>query len=169
MPSTQLLTKYQNGNGLVSIYHDGTRKVGLQLAHPLNIDVRVSNACSFGMHPVTGMAICEFCHESARTDGRDCDYEALKDYIYRYPAGTELAIGCNKATESLEDFLWWACDIGYICNITINQGHIQRDKKLLKSWVRDQLIYGLGISYRRDLVSKRYAFIRKKISSETKR
>ena len=54
--------KFQNGNAEIEIQQDGTRiiefKDKLKLDWPLNIDIRVSNRCSFGYNPKTGSAFC---------------------------------------------------------------------------------------------------------------
>lgn len=59
-----MLTQYQNGNTLVSLYKDGTRyleyKDTINLEQPLNIDIRVFNRCSNGYNPKTGKAICSW-------------------------------------------------------------------------------------------------------------
>jgi hypothetical protein len=145
---------YQNGNSTVELHHDGTRVISfedtLQLEYPLNIDIRVSTACSLGYNPKTGKATCTFCHESARTDGTECDYQELKNKLQGLPKGIELAIGGNKITLGLIEFLTWAKNEGYICNLTVNQLHINKERVVLKSLLEDETIYGLGISYRKD-------------------
>ena len=146
------MIQYQNGNGLVELHHDGTRVISfedtLQLEYPLNIDIRVSTACSLGYNPKTGKATCTFCHESARTDGEECDYQELKNKLQGLPKGIELAIGGNKITPELISFLKWAKNEGYICNLTVNQLHMNREKVVLKSLLEDETVYGLGISFR---------------------
>lgn len=151
------MIEYQNGNAKVSINESGTRMIeyenDLNLDFPLNIDIRVMNKCAFGYNPKTKKAFCTFCHESARTDGNECDYEILK---YRLkssslPAGIELAIGANEITEPLVEFLQWAFYEGFICNLTINQGHLKRDSDRLKSLIKNDYIKGLGVSYRSGL------------------
>lgn len=148
------MLQYQNGNGLVELHQDGTRIISfedeLQLEYPLNIDIRVSTACSLGYNPKTGKATCSFCHESARTDGKECDYQELKDKLHGLPKGIELAIGGNKITLGLINFLTWAKNEGYICNLTVNHLHMNRDRVVLRSLLEDETIYGLGISYRKD-------------------
>ncbi len=148
------MLQYQNGNSTVELHHDGTRVISfedtLQLEYPLNIDIRVSTACSLGYNPKTRKATCTFCHESARTDGTECDYQELKNKLQGLPKGIELAIGGNKITLGLIEFLTWAKNEGYICNLTVNQLHMNKERVVLKSLVEDETIYGLGISYRKD-------------------
>ena len=148
------MIQYQNGNSLVELYEDGTRVISfedeLQLEYPLNIDIRVSTACSLGYNPKTGKAVCSFCHESARTDGTECDYEDLKSKLEDLPKGIELAIGANSITSGLYQFLNWAHNKQYVCNLTVNQLHINKHSELLKHMLDENLVAGLGISYRKD-------------------
>lgn len=151
-----LLTKYRNGNATVELYDDGTRVIttpdpSFNFEFPLNIDIRVSTKCSFGRNPKTGKGICDFCHESATIDGKECDYKELKYTLDELPEGIELAIGCNNLTEDLEDFLMWCGHRGFISNVTVNQGHLKRDYEGLMLLITAGHIKGLGISYRSEL------------------
>ena len=150
-----IITNYNNGNALVSIFEDGSREIEyenkLNLEYPLNIDIRVSSKCAFGLNPATNKAFCSFCHESATTDGKECNYLEIQEKLKDLPKGIELAIGANELTDGLCLFLIWCYDKGYICNLTINQGHIKRDMNLLESAIRESYIKGLGISYRSKL------------------
>lgn len=149
------MISYQNGNANISIDNLGTRIIQyedeLHLDYPLNIDIRVMNKCSFGYNPNTGKAFCSFCHESARTDGAECDYQALKEKLSPLPYGIELAIGANEVSDGLMDFLIWAKIKGFICNLTVNQGHLKRDYNQLKYLIQKDFIKGLGVSYRSSL------------------
>jgi len=141
---------YINGNATINIDDSGTRIIeyndNLKLDYPLNLDIRVSTSCSFANN------ICkDFCHESAVVNGKDCDYEILQSKLNELPSGIELAIGCNTFTQNLFDFLEWCYNKGYICNLTVNQGHINRDYPLLKLAIDKNFVKGLGISYRKTL------------------
>lgn len=148
------IAEYQNGNSTVELFNDGTRIINfegnLKLDYPLNIDIRVSTACSLGFNPKTNKATCEFCHESARTDGKECDYNELKKMLKGLPKGIELAIGGNKLTSGLTDFLLWSKKQGYVNNLTVNHLHINKNEFLLKMYLEEKIISGLGISYRKD-------------------
>jgi hypothetical protein len=67
------------------------------------------------------------------------------------PRGIELAIGCNHMTSGLKNFIVWCDTKGYVVNLTINQGHIKRDFKLIYELIENGLVKGLGISYRSEL------------------
>lgn len=150
-----MLRKYNNGNAEISIFKDGSREIEYQdiltLNYPLNIDIRVSSQCSFGLNPKTNKAFCDFCHESATTNGKECDYSSLQEKLKGLPKGIELAIGANNFTENLWNFLYWAKFEGYLCNLTINQGHLRRDLHTICSAIDHDLIKGLGVSYRSTL------------------
>ena len=49
------MINYQNGNVDVTLHECGTRVIEyegeLRLDQPLNIDIRVSNRCAFGLNP----------------------------------------------------------------------------------------------------------------------
>jgi len=147
--------EYTNGNANIKLHGDGTRIIEyydeLNLEYPLNIDIRVSTQCAFGFNPKTKKAFCSFCHESATTDGVECDYEILKDKLSELPKGIELAIGANNVTPNLIKFIEWCHYKEYVVNLTINQGHIKRDINQLKYLINNQFIKGLGISYRSKL------------------
>lgn len=148
----QLLHQYTNGNADIKLYNDGTRIIecegDLKLKYPLNIDIRVSKKCAFGMNPRTGKAVCNFCHESATTDGEDADLEELYNKLIPLPAGIELAIGMNQITSEFVNFLARCKWQGWVVNATINQGHLRRDKDDIICLLNLGLIKGLGVSYR---------------------
>ena len=145
-----VLRNYKNGDCQITLYTDGTRVVqGTYLDFPLNIDIRVSTQCSFGQRDDGSYVLCNFCHESAKVNGKHCDFEVLKEKIKNLPP-IELAIGCNQFTEELEEFLQWASG-HFICNITVNSGHLKRDEKRLKSAIKSQIVRGVGVSYRKNI------------------
>lgn len=148
----KMLYQYQNGNAEVTLYKDGTRIVecegDLNLNCPLNIDIRLSEQCAFGLNKKTGKAICDFCHESATTDGNHGDLKQLIKVLSPLPAGIELAVGINQINSNVEQFLSDCCDHGWVVNVTVNQGHIPRDGYKIKQLLGQNLINGLGISYR---------------------
>jgi len=150
-----MLKKYNNGNATIVIDNDGSRVIEydgtLSLDYPLNIDIRVSTQCSFGYNPKTNKAFCDFCHESARTDGSECDYDLLRDKLTGLPKGIELAVGANQFTEGLYGFILWCSLQDYIVNLTVNQGHLKRDSEGLRHIIECGFIKGLGISYRSSL------------------
>lgn len=145
---------YSNGNADITLDADGTRVISyegaLALEYPLNIDVRISKQCAYGRNP-NGKAVCEFCHESATTDGKHASCDDIRDFFDltdNLPYGTELAVGINQFTEEADYFLKSAYFSDFVVNATVNQGHIIRDRKAIAEQLEFGTITGLGISYR---------------------
>jgi hypothetical protein len=151
-----ILHSYRNGNADIQLHSDGTRIIEfpekIRLEYPLNIDIRISSKCAFGLNPKTGKAICDFCHESATTDGADADFEYLEGILNDLPRGIELAVGVNHWTFQTIQFLVWCKRKGFVVNATVNQGHLRRDRNTLLYVINAQLINGLGISYRNGMI-----------------
>lgn len=149
------MSQYNNGNSVIELHEDGTRIIQfdnkLELEYPLNIDIRVSTKCAFGLNPKTGKSFCSFCHESAKTDGHDCNFEELKSKLRGLPKGIELAIGANQMNLTFLDFITWCDNNEWIVNLTVNQGHVNRDITELEYLINNNKIKGLGISYRSSL------------------
>lgn len=147
---------YKNGNCDISIYDNGTRIITcedniLKPLTPFNIDIKVSSSCSFGFNEKTKTSFCYFCHESATTNGKECDYDKLKILLQDIPKGTELAIGSNNLTKELLNFIEWAYSVDLIVNLTVNQGHLRRDINNIEYCIEKGIIKGLGVSYRGSL------------------
>lgn len=151
-----ILFSHTNGNASVTIYENGTREIeyddknSLLLEYPLNIDIRVSSKCKWGYSTRFERSVCSFCHESARTDGSECDYNELMTHLAPLPHGIELAIGANEITEGFEQFLELCKNKFWIPNITINSYQINHDHLKLSKLLERDLIYGLGISHRKN-------------------
>lgn len=152
------LVQYTNGNATISLYADGTRIIEsaddkLNLEYPLNIDIRISNRCVFGLNSKTNSAICSFCHESATTDGQTLNRQRLNNLIgvlKELPRGVEIALGINGLDEFdlIEEFLTFCQTHGLIVNITVNQGIVRKIESVIAEWINSSKICGLGISYR---------------------
>jgi len=160
---TTIINTYQNGNASIQIQSDGTRIINfdgkLQLEYPLNIDIRVSEKCSMGFNPATNTSRCAFCHESARVDGNVADFDILLNKLAGLPAGIELAIGVNQWNKQFEHFLQVTKDHGWIVNATVNHGHLLRDYKAINNAIQQKMIYGVGISYRKEFPLERLSLI----------
>ena len=160
---TTIINTYQNGNASIEIQSNGTRIINfdgeLQLEYPLNIDIRVSEKCSMGFNPATNTSRCAFCHESARVDGNVADFDILLNKLAGLPAGIELAIGVNQWNKQFEHFLQVTKDRGWIVNATVNHGHLLRDYKAINNAIQQKMIYGVGISYRKEFPLERLSLI----------
>lgn len=150
-----ILRSSKNGNAFVTLYTDGTRIIDYEgdnpssicLDYPLNVDVKISSQCVFGLNPNTGKAVCSFCHESARTDGTLGDLRRLTEIINQLPKTTEIAVGINAVTPEVISWLRIIKNTGYVINGTLNQGLIRRGEH--RPIVAESLLYGIGISFRK--------------------
>lgn len=146
-----IIKQYVNGNVNVTLYDDGTKVrewEGVQkVEFPESIDVKITDYCLMG---------CKFCYEMSTRKGKHGDLETLKTKLSSLPSGIELAIGGGNPLDhyGVVEFLTWCKDKGYVCNLTMNQGHIRKYginditkyAKMLRTLIDDKLIYGLGIS-----------------------
>lgn len=143
MGAKSVLHSYGNGNTRVEIHQNGT-KIRTWFGtptprHPESIDVKITNWCDLG---------CAYCHESSTTRGKHGDLNKLLDILSELPPGVELAIGGGNplAHPDIEMFLNSAKVRGWIINLTVNQGHLNRYMNQLVKWSNCELIKGLGIS-----------------------
>lgn len=140
------LVSYRNGNTNVSIFEDGTKVREYEgepnPEHPESIDVKITDFCDLG---------CPYCHESSTLQGKHGDLERLMGVIGELPPGVELAIGGGNPLShpGLKPFLTSLKGRGFICNLTVNQGHLTRYRNLLEDLLRGNLVKGLGISVTR--------------------
>ncbi len=139
-----LLHKYANGNFTVSIFDDGTKirendKDFFKADFPENIDLKISDRCNMG---------CSFCHENSTKDGQIITHINY-NFLDTLRAGTELAIGGGNIFEvDVLPILLVFCKLqGVIANITVNQMHFLENKHKIINWMKDHLVYGVGVSY----------------------
>lgn len=140
----EILKKYQNGNYMVTIYKDGTKIRENDLDYfdadfPESIDCKITNNCSLG---------CVMCHEQSTPNGKHGDI-MNEEFINHLHKGTEIAIGGGSVTNhpDLVPFLKKLKEIGVIANITVHQKEYENNKSLIEMLIRENLIYGLGISF----------------------
>lgn len=138
----KLLGMYKNGNYSVKILSDGTkiRETNDDEFIPSfaeNCDVKITDKCDGG---------CPFCYEGCTPNGRHgniLNYKFL-DTLHPY---TELAINGNDLSHpDLAPFMLKMKEKKIILNMTVNQIHFERHFGIIKEWVKDGLIYGLGVS-----------------------
>lgn len=141
----KLLSSYQNGNYTVTIYDDGTkvREGDVEVfapAFPECIDIKITNYCDLG---------CPYCHEDSTTSGKHADFSGMPyEVINSLAPYTELAIGGGNplAHPELVEFLLACQKRNIICNLTVNQAHLEEQLELLLNLTQSRLIYGLGVS-----------------------
>lgn len=130
-----IINTYQNGNYRVSIFSDGskvrhTNSKTFKPEFPESIDLKITDNCNLG---------CPYCHENSTRIGLHGLLNLL--FLDTLQPGTELAIGGGNplAHPLLKPFLKRMKDKGIICNITINQAH-------LDDFDLGDLVYGVGVS-----------------------
>lgn len=154
MNTSKILAKYKNGNTKVIILEDGTKIRSYEGVpspiFPESIDCKLTNFCDLG---------CAFCHENSTTEGKHADLEKLIEILDPLPPGIELALGGGNPLDhpDLLDFLMWCKSKGFIANMTINQGHLEKFYWDIVHLITDDLIKGVGIS----ITSKDYSYIEK--------
>jgi len=105
------------------------------------------------------------CHESSTTKGQHGDLSKLAAILSALPQGVELAIGGGNPLSHpyLKTFLSHAKEEGFICNLTVNQGHLGKHFALIEELISEGLIKGIGVS----ITSNNFVYI-KKLSALTK-
>lgn len=150
----KLLGRYMNGNVRTSIFSDGTKERftmddEFRPTFAENMDIKICNRCSVG---------CPQCHEGSTPDGKLGDIMNEK-FIETLHPFQECALGGGDILEhpDLIPFLHKLKEKKVITNITLNQIHFEKNLELVKSFVDQKLIYGLGVS----LVNPTDCFINK--------
>lgn len=156
----KLLYEYQNGNVKTTIYEDGTKIREWEdgeapySVFPENCDVKITNFCDFGSIYENGELIkegvCPYCHEMSNKNGIHGDLELILDVWKNQQPGTEMAIGGGNplAHPDIHPFLVKLKDRGILSNMTVNMLHMKRFVDTIRGLQNDDLIKGLGISYR---------------------
>lgn len=136
---------YNNGNCTVTLHSDGTKireyeGVPMPL-FPESMDVKITNYCDAG---------CAYCHERSTTNGIHGDLELGLRVLRGLPKGVEIAIGGGNplAHPEVIPFLKELRKRDLVPNITVNQFHLKEYTEVIKQLVTEQLMFGLGISYR---------------------
>ena len=144
----KILNKYKNGNAKITIWDDGTRETEypdneeINLDFPLSIDLCITKYCDRG---------CRFCYANCNTQGKHGDIMNLK-FIDTMPDGVEISIGGGSATShpDLKPFLKKIKEKGLIANMTVSQGEFIDQLPLINELIEDDLIHGLGISFKEE-------------------
>lgn len=141
----KLLHTYQNGGYEVSIQSDGTKTRAGEGAplFPESVDLKITGYCDNSHN-------CPFCHEMSNLSGQHGDLRRMADLWEGMPAGVEIAIGGGNplAHPMLLPFLETCAARGHLCNLTINQMHVEPFADLIRHLVDSQLVHGIGLSVR---------------------
>lgn len=147
MENCKLLSEYINGNYKVRLFSDGTKirfsnDDEFHPEFPESIDLKITNRCDLR---------CLMCHEKSTPNGKNADLNNL--FFNTLNKGTELAIGGGNPLDhkDLVPFLQRMKEQGVICNITINQLHLIKNKLLIQKLIDEELVYGIGVSISKDL------------------
>lgn len=136
---------YKNGNYAVKIDIENGTKVRFNnldhfnTAFAENCDVKITDKCDGG---------CPFCYEGCTPSGKHGDIMNYKflDTLHPY---TELAINGNDLSHpDIIPFMYKMKDKKIVLNMTVNQMHFERYFDVIKEWIDNRLIYGLGVSLR---------------------
>lgn len=137
-----IIGKYKNGNYVVTLLSDGTKiretkddKFIPSFAE--GFDMKITDKCDGG---------CPFCYEGCTPNGRHGDILNYKflDTLHSY---TELAINGNDLSHpDLVPFMHKMRDKKIILNMTVNQIRFEKHFNVIKEWIDEGLIYGLGVS-----------------------
>ena len=137
-----IIGKYKNGNYIVTLLSDGTKiretkENEFIPSFAENCDVKITDKCDGG---------CPFCYEGCTPNGRHGDIMNYKflDTLHPY---TELAINGNDLSHpDLIPFMHKMKEKKIILNMTVNQIHFEKHYWVIKNWINDGLIHGLGVS-----------------------
>lgn len=140
-----ILGSYTNGNHVTTICDDGTRiretlneaDTDFTFDSAENFDCKITNYCDGG---------CAYCHEGSSIKGKHCDIDlAIFDTLHPFQ---EIALGGGNifSHPQLEELLKKIKEQNAIANITVNQKHLKKNKDLIKLFIDNKLINGIGIS-----------------------
>lgn len=143
-----VVSRYKNGNYLVILYSDGTKKYRMinpddtefKSEFPDSIDIKITNKCSNS---------CSYCHEKSHANGKEGDLEKIKTNILdQLPhVGIELAIGGGNPLEysDLENLLLIS-QKKFNCRLTVKDTDFVKNSNQIIKWLEKELIGAVGIS-----------------------
>lgn len=139
-----ILKIYKNGNSKVVLFSDGTKirrteDDEFDLEYPESMDCKISNRCKMG---------CPMCHENSVPNGQLADLRNTP-FVDTLLPGTEIALGGGSVFEhpDLEYFLTKLRDHGIFASFTVHQQEFMDNYKMIKKFVNNQLVNGIGISF----------------------
>lgn len=137
-----IIGMYKNGNFVTTVFSDGTKIRETKddefiPSFAENCDMKITDKCDGG---------CAFCYEGCTANGKHGDILNPKFLNTLHPY-TELAINGNDLSHpDLIPFMHKMKEKKIILNMTVNQIHFERHFDMIKEWIDDGLIYGLGVS-----------------------
>ncbi|MCR1959861.1 hypothetical protein CWE04_11430 [Thomasclavelia cocleata] len=142
--TVSLLRTYRNGNANIELYTDGTRICQTEdkefnFKMPMNMDIKVTNCCTFG---------CDMCHENSSPEGKHAPLENF-DFINSWVSGSEAALGGGMLTSypHLDELLEKLYKKGIVTNATFHQDEFVSNIDKIKSWQEKGYLHGIGVSF----------------------
>ena len=138
----KVLASYTNGNYNVMLMEDGTK---FRMSNGNHFDPAFAESYDIKITSVCSGSNCEYCYEGCGPKGKHADLN--QPFFNTIHPGTEIAINGNDLSHpELFDFLQQMKNRGVIVNMTVNQIHFEKYFDILKAWMNDKLIWGLGVS-----------------------
>lgn len=138
----KVLASYTNGNYNVMLMEDGTK---FRMSNGNHFDPAFAESYDIKITSVCSGSNCEYCYEGCGPKGKHADLN--QPFFNTIHPGTEIAINGNDLSHpELFDFLQQMKNRGVIVNMTVNQIHFEKYFDILKAWMNDRLIWGLGVS-----------------------
>ena len=137
------LHSYKNGPNDVEIHDDGTkiRYWRGPAKFPDHADIKITNWCDAG---------CPYCFEMSTKRGKYGNIDLILRMWQNLPAGAEIAVGGGSTLDHPEilKLLEVSKLRGHICNVTVNQLHLEKNAEILRHIVKNDLVKGIGLSVR---------------------
>lgn len=135
-----LLHDWMNGNVNVKLFDEGTKIRSYEDVplpeYPETIDMKITNWCN---------APCQkWCHEQSNIQGLHADPDKLSNVLSSAVPGMEIAFGggATQMYPALAAQVRPLVDRGVVCNMTVNQYHIESTP-----WALLDMFRGIGVSF----------------------
>lgn len=136
------IADYTNGNAHITLFEDGTRVMetgddDFCFEYPTNNDITITHKCS---------QECKYCYLNCTQDGKHADILSPKFFETLKP-GSECAINLNDLDHpQLFPFLAKMRKKNIFVNGTVNQSQFMKNFNMIKNFVDNKLLWGVGIS-----------------------
>lgn len=138
--------QYHNGNYKVFINTNNGTKIRYTEDsfflpnRPESMDVKITNCCHYN---------CRYCHEGSTPMGNLAALTDVINFVNTLPPYTEIAIGGGDIMNTIyhtEMILAIFKQAKAFCSITIHQNDFINQYDLIKKWIDEELVYGVGVS-----------------------
>lgn len=137
---------YTNGNYSVFLNTDNGTKIRYNNQtffapnRPESMDVKITNCCHYN---------CRYCHEGSSSYGEIAQLTNVVNFVTTLPPYTEIAIGGGDIMNTIyhtETILKIFKQAKAFCSITVHQNDFINQYNLIKRWIDEKLVYGVGVS-----------------------